>query len=450
LQLTVALVRNALGVAYGTRGAIEDARTNLEQACALAPSFLDARASLGTLKITQRAPEGALTEFDEVLYVSPDFALALIGRGCALFRMGEWDEAEKSFTNCMQVACAQGPASVNLSILMEARMQQVSNQLAAATGGLVPGTTLQTEVQQLANRLSTDLPSLRSPDQVQHYYEGLHQHYDLPTVALASDYVMKGLATHMLSLCQQANSYNQQYLETAQGAACKMGWGRTLADLGNAIDLVSKGAAVTKRVDVAFLTGAGSVLLKQGGQDLKDLSSSSLATANQAFRLASDSLQQAAQLNNIRVAVNQVFADPGGWKRTYSMDLSGNLGQDFTVARTMAGNVRAGADVLIVCNKPDVADVLRNEALNRGVAPAQIRIVPEFSQTLAGQFGSPSSVILNVRGGLNIGSIPTPGGVRAAVKKPFVDKGWNLVMPYGLLYEIKPSTATAVGADWRQ
>jgi tetratricopeptide (TPR) repeat protein len=98
LQPDHALALNARGVVRASLEQWDEALVDLAQATEAAPSFADAYASRGALYIQkQTGAKGALKAFDQALAISPQFALALVGRGCAKCALGELDGAQADF-----------------------------------------------------------------------------------------------------------------------------------------------------------------------------------------------------------------------------------------------------------------------------------------------------------------------------------------------------------------
>ena len=107
-----ALALNARGNVYVHKGLAEaaghggrrarrqwlKAQGDFDRAIQIAPAFAEAHASLGNLHILRRAAPGALTSYQRALELSPGYALALNGRGCAEYGLGKWEKANLSFS----------------------------------------------------------------------------------------------------------------------------------------------------------------------------------------------------------------------------------------------------------------------------------------------------------------------------------------------------------------
>ncbi len=116
------LVLNARGVTYCAKGAWDSALIDLTAATISGASFADVYASTGAMWIQRRlGPLGASMAFEKALELSPSFALAHNGKGCAEFALGRWTEANHSIAKAhTYLSCDNRIMSVishNLSVI---------------------------------------------------------------------------------------------------------------------------------------------------------------------------------------------------------------------------------------------------------------------------------------------------------------------------------------------
>lgn len=93
----MALALIARGVAYAVKREWDESLKDLERACAMKNPLAEAYASLGTLLVLKKAPDGAIKAYVKALERSPEYILALNGRGCAYYGLAKWEEANKDF-----------------------------------------------------------------------------------------------------------------------------------------------------------------------------------------------------------------------------------------------------------------------------------------------------------------------------------------------------------------
>jgi len=125
-----ALILNARGVTHVAKGEWDSAYVYLTKATVANDSFADAHASLGAMWIHRRTgAKGALERFSQALKVSPNFALALNGRGCAQFALGHWDEAKMDFEEAGKRADCLDLTNINLLGLNKAKVELMSIQV---------------------------------------------------------------------------------------------------------------------------------------------------------------------------------------------------------------------------------------------------------------------------------------------------------------------------------
>lgn len=88
---------------------------------------------------SRTGPNGALDAFNKALKLSPDFALALNGRGCAQFALGRWEAALKDFKEAREKADCFDMPVINIAALAQAKddfMKQAGNKLAQLKPGM--------------------------------------------------------------------------------------------------------------------------------------------------------------------------------------------------------------------------------------------------------------------------------------------------------------------------
>jgi tetratricopeptide (TPR) repeat protein len=105
------MLHNARGVALACSGQLRPARLDFEMATSQAAVPLaDAHANLGAFRIHRKSgAEAAIQAFDKALAISPDFALALHGRGCVRLVMKQTEDAKADFNDAQEHAgCISG------------------------------------------------------------------------------------------------------------------------------------------------------------------------------------------------------------------------------------------------------------------------------------------------------------------------------------------------------
>ena len=95
------LALDARGVVLCAMGRWDKAESDFLQVCKVDSSFADGQAALGTCKFLTNRHIAAADAYDHALKLSPEFALAMNGRGCIKFKSGpkEWEEATEEFEN---------------------------------------------------------------------------------------------------------------------------------------------------------------------------------------------------------------------------------------------------------------------------------------------------------------------------------------------------------------
>ncbi|MBM3501999.1 MAG: tetratricopeptide repeat protein, partial [Armatimonadetes bacterium] len=138
---------NARGIAYAAMGNLDEALVDIEEAAKANPSLAEVHTNRGALNIQRRlAPEAALASFRKALEHSPDYVLALNGRGAIGTVLNQFDEAETDLRRAAELA--EGDLGALLPVIVanglelaRARDAALANMLARA-GGAEPGTEM--------------------------------------------------------------------------------------------------------------------------------------------------------------------------------------------------------------------------------------------------------------------------------------------------------------------
>ena len=95
------LLLNARGIVHAAKEKFSNAIVDFDEAIKQSKEQLaDTYANIGCLRIQKKdGAKGALNAFNEALKISPDFALALHGRGCVKLVLNKLQEAEEDFKN---------------------------------------------------------------------------------------------------------------------------------------------------------------------------------------------------------------------------------------------------------------------------------------------------------------------------------------------------------------
>jgi tetratricopeptide (TPR) repeat protein len=132
LDSTHVLLLNAKGVTHAAKGEWDTAYVYLAKAATADTSFADAYANLGALRIQMKtAAKGAYEWFSQAVRISPDFALAVNGRGCAQYARGYWDSAQVDFEEAGEKADCLSLTNLNLFGLNKARLEILDSQVIA-------------------------------------------------------------------------------------------------------------------------------------------------------------------------------------------------------------------------------------------------------------------------------------------------------------------------------
>lgn len=135
------LTLNARGVASAAAGRWDEALVMFNETINASPTLIDAYANRGTLYIMRReGAEGAKSWFDRALKISPDFALALNGRGSAYVALGEWDKAKSDFERAQTFTTCLPIVVDNMLALQRARLEFVASKTDIMLAQANPGT----------------------------------------------------------------------------------------------------------------------------------------------------------------------------------------------------------------------------------------------------------------------------------------------------------------------
>lgn len=118
-----AKILNACGAAWAMQGQLDSSIYCVSRAIAVDHEFADAWASRGSILIkSKNGATGALSDFQKALELSPDFALALNGRACAEFAMGQWDSAQTDLVDATDACDEAEIARANMVMLASAKV----------------------------------------------------------------------------------------------------------------------------------------------------------------------------------------------------------------------------------------------------------------------------------------------------------------------------------------
>jgi tetratricopeptide (TPR) repeat protein len=151
-----ALTWNATGVYLAAMGQTDKALTAFMSAAESNPGFADAYANMGALAIQEKdGARGALDDFDVALVpnLSPDFAIALYGRGCVRAVLGRWDEAQKDIEDAAtKSGCLKGLIEGSVSRMLEYIDTQSRRQIELAkASGENPEMRIDADIKKIAN-----------------------------------------------------------------------------------------------------------------------------------------------------------------------------------------------------------------------------------------------------------------------------------------------------------
>jgi len=142
------LVLHSRAVAMALNRRWDDAREDLRSCRRLAPRFAEAHVSWGTYIVRRRTdPKIALAAFDLALKYSPDYVLALNGKGSMETIIGDLERAAEHLQRAHDLAggCLSDAVpmiGVNELVLAARMNEEIEKNIARATG-IEPGMTLQ-------------------------------------------------------------------------------------------------------------------------------------------------------------------------------------------------------------------------------------------------------------------------------------------------------------------
>jgi len=188
LDSTHALILNARGVTHAAKGDWNTSITDLTKAITFCDSLADAHASFGVICIQKRtgATLGAFESFNRALQLSPDFALALNGRGCAQFALGQWDSAKIDFEEASKKVDCLPITFSNLNSIMLAKidfMQEEGDSLSKDTAAM----ELRKEISQINTQIGSAKRGIAGDIFIQTLYGTLRDLNPLAKISLNSD-----------------------------------------------------------------------------------------------------------------------------------------------------------------------------------------------------------------------------------------------------------------------
>jgi tetratricopeptide (TPR) repeat protein len=156
LRPNFALALNARGLADLELGQDSQAEDDFEAACAAAPDLADAQASLGCYWLQHHAPESAYPCFTNALEHSGGFALAVNGKGCAMFEYGTNQAAAFNyFKRAAVYPEVAGLACQNAAYVLMAEAIILSNTVAGVNAGTtINASDLRQKIQQQIQDIS--------------------------------------------------------------------------------------------------------------------------------------------------------------------------------------------------------------------------------------------------------------------------------------------------------
>ncbi len=130
------LILNARGVTYAAKGRGKEAISDFTKATMVNNSLADAYANLGTLAIQQKeGASGALADFKKSLNLSPNFILAVYGRGCIRFALEQWGKANNDFVKSLSITnCTREILSIYIENALKLMEKEREIKLAAIEG----------------------------------------------------------------------------------------------------------------------------------------------------------------------------------------------------------------------------------------------------------------------------------------------------------------------------
>lgn len=135
-----ALSFHARGATYASLGKLDQAREEFKKATGNPGACAEFYTSMGTYMLQRRTdPKKAVEWFEKALKISPDYVLALNGKGSAKIVMRDYDGARADLEKAKSLAngCLSELTAViqsNLQVLADERSRYLERQLAQATG----------------------------------------------------------------------------------------------------------------------------------------------------------------------------------------------------------------------------------------------------------------------------------------------------------------------------
>jgi tetratricopeptide (TPR) repeat protein len=153
------LTLNARGVCDALGGEWDQSLADFDAAAKSSPSFSDAWANRGAMYVQRStAAKGALSAFDTALKYSPESALAKMGRACALFGAGKFDEAETTMVSCQNQPEITDILAINLTFVREARLALATKEIASADKEV--GVSLKLDTQERVTAINHNLQEI--------------------------------------------------------------------------------------------------------------------------------------------------------------------------------------------------------------------------------------------------------------------------------------------------
>ncbi len=227
-----ALLWLARGVVLAAKGDWDSSLVSLIMATIHGDSLAEAHASLGAHWIQRKngAP-GAFASCSTSLDLVPNYALALNGRGCAQFALGNWEEAKSDFeqaaqqSDCLDIV---EPNLVELHLAWLKVMDELVAMLAEDTAGMP--IDQRTHIMDLRNdNLSSmhDVQSVRDANwRIHNLWKPFwHTFQGVPFVG--------GIGSGMIDKLDHRIDVNSQYIRQATGGVDTESIRRAFVDEGN-------------------------------------------------------------------------------------------------------------------------------------------------------------------------------------------------------------------------